>query len=102
MTPKNRRVFALHLAASAAALVAGTASAQAKRLAESDPQAVALGYREDSRNVDAKKFPRHAPTQNCTNCTIWISKGAEGGNCHLYGSRLLSGTGWCSQWVAKG
>jgi hypothetical protein len=102
MTATTRRVFVLHLAATGAALAAGQASAQARKLTESEPDAVALGYREDTRSVDSKKFTRHNPSQNCTNCMIWKGKGSDGGTCHLFGSRLLSGNGWCSQWAPKG
>lgn len=103
MSHPTRRVFAIQLVAAAgASLAASHATAQARKLTEAEPDAVALGYREETRNVDSKKFPRHSPNQTCTNCTIWKGKGADGGTCHLFGSRLLSGNGWCSQWVAKG
>ena len=53
----TRRVFMLQVAAGAATLVAANAMAQAApMLAESDPQAVALGYKADTTKVDAKKF----------------------------------------------
>jgi High potential iron-sulfur protein len=101
MSQNNRRVFMMQIAAASTAMVTGTARAEAKKLEESEPQAIALGYKDDSRNVDAKRFPKHAASQSCANCTIWIGKEGTGGKCHVFGSRLLSGTGWCSQWVGK-
>jgi hypothetical protein len=102
MTLIPRRVFMMQVATAGTAMVAGSAWAQGKKLEENEPQAMALGYRDDTRTVDVKKFAKHNVNQNCTNCTIWRGKGADGGHCHLFGNRLLSGTGWCSQWVAKG
>jgi High potential iron-sulfur protein len=102
MTSNTRRVFMLQVASAGTALAASPAWAQGKKLEENEPQAMALGYKDDTRTVDAKKFPKHSSSQTCTNCTIWRGKGADGGHCHLFGNRVLSGNGWCSQWVAKG
>ena len=58
----TRRHFILIVPAAALALAtARTASAQAAKLEETDPQAVALGYRHDATKIDAKKFPAYAP-----------------------------------------
>jgi hypothetical protein len=102
MSHTPRRVFMMQVVAASTTLIAGSAFAQAKKLVETDPDAVALGYKEDSANVDGKKFPKHQPSQNCTNCMIWRNKGADAGSCSVFGNRSLSGKGWCSQWVKKG
>jgi High potential iron-sulfur protein len=101
MIPNNRRVFMLQVVTAGATLAAAPAMAQSRKLEEAEPQAMALGYKDESRMVDAKRFPKHNPAQTCANCTIWIGKDANGGKCHVFGNRLLSGNGWCSQWVAK-
>jgi hypothetical protein len=102
MTSNPRRIFMLQAATASTTLMAGATWAQGKKLEENEPQAIALGYKEDSRTVDSKRFPKHNPSQTCTNCTIWRGKGGDAGQCHLFSNRLLSGKGWCSQWVTKG
>lgn len=102
MNPTNRRTFMMQVAVSGTALAACRAEAEVKKLTETEPQALALGYREDTKTVDAGKYPKHAATQTCKNCMIFKGTGADGGSCHLFGSRILSGNGWCSQWAAKG
>jgi hypothetical protein len=47
------------------------AQAQAARLDEKDPQAVALGYVHDAGKVDTKKFPKYAAGQVCANCGLY-------------------------------
>lgn len=101
MTSSNRRVFMIHCVAASSALAALPAQASERKLLETDPQAVALGYRDDTKNVDAKKYPKHSPSQTCTGCLIWKGVTADGGTCHVFAKRLLSGAGWCSQYSAK-
>ena len=43
-------------------------------LDEKDAQAVALGYVADAKRVDAKKYPKFAAGQNCTNCALYQGK----------------------------
>ena len=68
----NRRTFMMTVAATGAALCGSQAAlAQAKLLDEKDPQAVALGYVADTKKADAKKYPKHAADQKCTNCALF-------------------------------
>ncbi|MFZ2990409.1 high-potential iron-sulfur protein [Ideonella sp.] len=97
----NRRVFMMTVAATGTTLLAGQALAQAK-LDEKDPQAVALGYVSDSTKADAKKYPKHAATQVCSNCALWQSKPTDAlGNCPLFAGKQVAGKGWCSAWAKK-
>ena len=101
MTTSNRRVFIMSLVAGSSVLAATTVRAQAV-LAETDAQAVALGYRADTTKVDAKKFPKHEASQNCANCSLYQGKAGDAtGGCPLFAGKVVAKNGWCSAWVKK-
>lgn len=98
----DRRQFVIHVSTAGAALYAGSALAQAALLAETDPQAVALGYKADTTKVDKAKYPKHAATQNCINCALYQGKpGDAAGGCPLFAGKQVAGKGWCSAWAKK-
>ncbi len=98
--PLPRRVFLMTLAASGAALATGV-HAQAL-LDEKDAQAVALGYVADAKRVDAKKYPKYAAGQVCTNCVLYQGKATDtAGGCPLFAGKQVAGPGWCSAWAKK-
>jgi anaerobic selenocysteine-containing dehydrogenase len=98
--PLPRRTFLMTVAASGAAL-ATTAQAQTL-LDEKDPQAVALGYVADAKRVDAKKQPKYAAGQVCSNCALYQGKATDkAGGCPLFGAKQVAGAGWCSAWAKK-
>ena len=98
----NRREFIVQLSLGTGALVAGQAMAQGAPLAETDPQAVALGYKADTTKVDAKKFPKHAAAQQCNNCALFQGKAADKtGGCPLFAGKSVTANGWCSAWAKK-
>ena len=102
MSLSNRRVFILQVAASGAVLGASAAHAQSK-VDEKDPQSVALGYVADTAKADAKKFPKHSKDQKCNNCALYQGKAADAaGGCPLFGTKQVTGIGWCSAWAKKG
>ena len=95
-----RRVFLMTLAASGAVL-ASRAQAQAL-VGEKEPQAVALGYVADAKNVDAKKYPKFAAGQNCANCALYQGKATDkAAACPLFAGKLVAGPGWCNAWAKK-
>jgi hypothetical protein len=97
----TRRTFMMTVAASGAAITLG-AHAQATTLDEKSPQAAALGYAADSTKVDAKKYPRHAATQLCSNCALYQGKATDVvGGCPLFAGKQVAGKGWCSAWAKK-
>ena len=98
--PVQRRVFLITVAAATGTL---TSPAQAQALVdEKDPQAAALGYVADTKRVDAKKYPKHAASQNCTNCALYQGKAADkAGGCPLFAGKQVAGAGWCSAWAKK-
>ena len=101
MSTSNRRTFMLHVAAGGAALVcAGPAGATPKRVEETEPKAASLGYRHDTTKVDKAKFPKHSPSEKCSNCMAWLGKPADAwAECDLMADRLVASGGWCSSYV---
>jgi len=98
----NRRIFMLRAAAAGPALaLAGEALAQPK-VDEKDPQAVALGYVDDTTRADGKKFPKHASDQTCSNCQLYTGKpGDATGGCAIFAGKHVAAKGWCSAWTKK-
>ena len=98
----TRRVFMMQVATAAgAALVAQQATAQAM-VAESDPQAVGVGYKADATKVDKAKYPKYAAGQLCSNCALYQgAAGSASGGCGLFPGKQVAGKGWCSAWANK-
>ena len=104
----SRRTFLLKLVASAgpAVMLTGRALAQSPpppaKLDETDPVAMALGFKLDSTKVDVQKYPRHANDQRCSGCTLYQGKAGEAlGPCLTVGGKLVPAGGWCSVFVKK-
>ena len=98
----NRRTFVIHSVVGASALTAALSAQAQALLAESDPQAVALGYKADATKVDKAKFPKYAAGQVCTNCALFQGKATDAaGGCPLFGAKKVAGKGWCSAWAKK-
>ena len=100
-----RRIFLLRAAAGAAAVVCAldrAAQAAGPKVEDSDPVAVSLGYRDDSRKVDAKKFPKHEAAQVCSNCQLFQGAAEDPlGGCALFAGKQVASGGWCSAWNKK-
>jgi len=100
--PSRRRFINLTAAGLAAtpfanALVSGTALA-VDAVSESEPTAVALGYKMDA----AKASNRKDPTAVCGNCTLYSGKSdAADGPCSVFGGKLVNAKGWCTAWAKK-
>jgi hypothetical protein len=99
----TRRKFIAAIPAGAVALaLARTATAAAAKLEESDPAAVALGYKHDVSQVDAKKFPTFKPDHHCGNCALYQGKATdEWAPCGAFGGKLVANKGWCAAWAKK-
>jgi len=108
MNPERRDLlkkgsFAL---VSLAVLTRGAHShAQAKalpHLAEGDPQASALGYREDAKKVDRKKFANYKPGTDCDDCLQFEGKkGETWGPCKIFPGKAVNVHGWCAAFQPK-
>lgn len=93
-----RRSFVLQLALGGACLATG-ARAQPARVDEADESAVALGYRHDTTQVDAKKYPQHAASQRCVNCSFWQGAATDAwAGCSMFGRKQIAANGWCVAW----
>jgi hypothetical protein len=104
----NRREFIVNCsfgastAAAAFALTTNPALAQAAMVAETDANAVSLGYKALASKVDKAKFPKYAVGQVCTNCALYQGKATDkAGGCPLFGAKQVAGPGWCSAWAKK-
>jgi hypothetical protein len=104
MAHTNRRIFMLQAVAGGAVLAAGPLHAQtaAPMLAETDPQATALGYKADTTKVDKAKYPKHDVAQLCSNCQLYQGKPTDkSAGCPLFAGKQVAGNGWCSAWAKK-
>jgi hypothetical protein len=101
MTTTTRRVFMMQVAvSSSAALAAAHANAAVKKIEENEPKAMSLGYRHNTAQVDAKRFPKHKASEQCSGCMAWLGKPTDAwAECDLLADRMVSNTGWCSSFV---
>lgn len=99
----GRRTFMMTLVSGSAALgVAFNASAQAN-VAETDPQAVALGYKADATKVDKAKQPKYVAGQQCVGCALYQgAAGSVAGGCPIFAGKQVAAKGWCNAWAKKG
>jgi len=99
----SRRRFVGTLVAAGALAGANRSIAQAgAHVAETDEQAVALGYRNDTTKVDAAKYPKHTASQRCSNCSFWQGKPDDAwAGCAMFGRKHVANAAWCQVW-AKG
>ena len=101
MKPTRRQFMILSVAGACTLALNSKAQAQAM-VAETDPQASALGYKADASKVDKAKFPKYAAGQVCTNCALFQGKAdAVAGGCSLFGAKQVAGKGWCSAYAKK-
>lgn len=79
------------------------AAEELPHLTDSNPAAASLDYTEDTKMVDARKFPRHTPEQRCANCRFFqaSSGSAQYAPCRLYPGNAVNENGWCAGYTAK-
>lgn len=97
MKNTDRRIFLIHTAAAACILAASQPLwAAAQKLSETDGYAKSMGFKLDTKNVDAARYPRHTAEQYCGRCQLYEGNANEGsGPCSFYGGRIVPSTGWC-------
>jgi hypothetical protein len=102
MTTSSRRTFVIQSIVGAGALTAALAAQAQATLAESDAQAVALGYKSDATKADKTKYPKYAAGQVCHSCALFQGKPTDAaGGCPLFAGKQVAGKGWCSAWAKK-
>ena len=73
------------------------------RVDETNPSAVALGYRHDATSVDTAKYPRRATAEGkkqfCNNCRLYKAGDDGWGICSIFPGKQVNGKGWCSAWI---
>ena len=107
-TESRRRFLKLAATGAVAAPIAATLLPRFARaddlphLAESDPTAMALGYKEDATKVDKAKFAVYKPGSMCENCKFWTGKAGDAyGPCSLFPGKATAAKGWCSGYNPK-
>ena len=102
MKDSTRRIFVMSLAGGCAAIASPGLVLAAGHVEETDENAVALGYRHDTRQVDQKRFANHADTQRCANCSFFQGAPADAwAGCAMFGRKQIAAEGWCSAWAKK-
>ena len=99
----SRRDF-LGVAVAGSLLLGRSANAaEGAHLDEADPTAAALGYRMDTTQVDATRYPQHKPTQICADCRYFQAKGSsEWAPCSIFaGKGAVHAKGWCAAFAAR-
>lgn len=94
----SRRDFVLKfvpLAGAAAALPRLASADEVAALTETDPMAIALGFKLDTKKADQAKFPKHTNEQSCASCLHFTKPGADAARCDLFNKNVPKG-GWCS------
>jgi hypothetical protein len=100
MNDITRRRFVGSTLGGVAVAIIPLAARAAPHVAEDDETAVALGYRHDTRQVDAAKFPKHKPEQRCVNCSLFQGAATdEWGGCAMFGRKHVAAAGWCNVWA---
>ena len=98
----TRRFFLATIPAALSLGLAKTASARAEVLPESDPAAIALGYKADASKVDPKKWPTYANGRVCAGCQLYAGKPTDPmAPCGAFGGKQVSAKGWCAAWAKK-
>lgn len=99
----TRRRVAIHLIGAGAALAGLPVCAVPARVDEADETAVALGYRHDTAQVDARKFAQHSVDQRCVGCSFWQGQANEAwAGCSMFGRKHIAAGGWCAAWRKAG
>ena len=95
MTKRRDFVFKIVPLAGAVVALPRVALADVPALTESDPMAVAMGFKLKTEDADSKKYPKHTNTQSCASCLHFTTPGADSARCDLFNKSVPKG-GWCS------
>ncbi len=104
----KQSLFGLSAVAAASILTPKQAFADAglPKLAEDDPMAIGVGYKNDAATIDTVKYPKRAgeegAKQLCENCALYSGEtDAEWGKCTIFAGKQVNAKGWCSVWAPK-
>jgi len=78
------------------------ATQELTELSETDPNALALGYKADANSVEVEAYPSFDSIQSCDNCWFYESTNADNiGPCKMFPGHTVSAIGWCSLYTPK-
>jgi hypothetical protein len=97
----NRRSVLTQALACSVCAVTGKAQATNPKVDPNDPVAANLGYVEDAKKVDAKKYPGYKAGQTCANCMLVQLRYGFYRPCTLFPGKVVNAKGWCSGWVLR-
>jgi hypothetical protein len=106
---QKRRIVIQAISAAGLAGIAGIAGmplsafAAVKKIDPNDPQAVSLGYVDDTTRADSKKYPKHENSQMCSNCQFYqaAQEADKVAPCMILSNKGVAAQGWCSAWAKK-
>jgi High potential iron-sulfur protein len=99
----TRRVFLSRTAGLCAGLSFYRESlAEQPHLAENDPAAQALGYKQDAAKVDRARFAKYQSGQNCATCQFFGGRPGDAfGGCPMFGTKDVAAGGWCNTYIKR-
>ena len=98
----TRRQFMIMSAAGAATLALNSKVQAQAMVAETDPQAAALGYKADASKVDKAKYAKFVAGSHCGNCALYQgAAGSAAGGCALFAGKQVASAGWCSAYAKR-
>ena len=98
----NRRQFVKVAVGSLASIpLIVSAQAESEKLSEGDPTALALGYKENTADVDVTKHPKHSKAQICGGCSLYTGGANAWGGCAIFPGKQVAAAGWCAAYAAK-
>jgi hypothetical protein len=99
----TRRAFIVSLAGLASnLLILNNVRADESAISESDPTAVALGYKADATQVDKAKYSTYMSGETCSNCQFYQGPAsAASAPCPLLGGKPVNGKGWCKGYARR-
>jgi hypothetical protein len=98
----TRRIVIARSLAGGCAIAFPVLARAAAHVEETDETAAVLGYRHDTHQVDAKKYPAHAPQQHCAACSFWQGAATDAwAGCAMFGRKQVAAGGWCSAFASK-
>ena len=102
MNPSRRTFLITSIGAASALALSREAFADAPKVAESDPTAQALGYKQDATQVDKAKFAKYAAGEDCGNCSFYQGKPTDAwAPCPMFAGKQVAAKGWCSAYNKK-
>ena len=102
MNQSKRSLLALVPAAGLLLLAGKAASEQSSRVDEKDAIAVALSYKHNATQVDAKAFKQFVSGSNCASCALYLGKSTDAwASCGAMGGKQVSSKGWCIAYAKK-